>query len=355
MNTDTTPKGPYRHQIFMFMGSAALTFLFIWLLGFVAHDINSIPGPNWTDIEEEYLDQALVAHADELHQEINTLERKTTGLQETQAILQQSTRESQQTMNQLLEIHRLNLQQDIAPSAEEQQAMADSQKMFLENQQLFQNANQEISELSEQRRELLLTLETLQASLGEQRQDAQQFYIEEMRAHSWRLAAIKFLLLIPLFLLSTWVLMRYRKSAYAPITYAAFIAVSWWVGWTMHQHFPREYFKYIAILSAILVVLFLLYRLIRMRAQPQPEWLMRRYREAYIRKECPLCSYAFQGANAKKPTMTEQKSEPYTCPSCGTELFTVCAECDKVRHALLPHCCHCGNYKEGIFLVHSTQ
>ena len=355
MNTDTTPKGPYRHQIFMFLGSAALTLLFIWLLGFVAHDINSIPGPNWTDIEEEYLDQALVVQSEELRQEINTLERKTTGLQETQSILQQSTRESQQTMNQLLEIHRLNLQQDITPSVEEQQAMADSQKMFLENQQLFQNANQEIAELSEQRRTLLYTLDSIEATLGEQRKDAQESYKELMRAHSWRLAAIKFLILIPLFLLTTWMLMHYRKSAYAPITYATFIAVSWWVGWTMHQHFPSEYFKYIAILSAILVVLFILTRLIRMRAQPQPEWLMRRYREAYIRKECPICSYAFQGANAKKQAMTEQKSEPYTCPSCGTELFTICAECDQVRHALLPHCSHCGNRKEEYFLVHATQ
>ena len=346
MSTTTPPKGPKGprfHRVFIWLASALLTLLFIWLLGFVASDISNLPGPDWTAFEEEYLDPDQVARSEARQREIIELDRQRQNLREDQDILQQSTRESQQTMNQMLELHRLKLQQELAPAPEAEEALAESQQHFLEQQQRFQEANQRIAELSSSRQELQEELEILQQALSEQRGVAREAYSVAYQAHSWRVAAWKLLLLVPLLLLTTYLIMRYRKSPYAPIAYAAFIAVFWWVALTMHQHFPQEYFKYIAIFAAILVVLYLLTRLIRMSTRPPRDWLLRRYREAYHSKSCPICAYPFQGVHGLKTLPDPHKPlPPYTCPACGTTLFNDCAACGQKRHTLLPHCCHCG-------------
>ncbi len=335
-------KGPRLHRMLIGLFSVLLTLLFIWLLGFITSDIDRLPGPQWDTVEAEHLDAEHVDRVEELRNEQQMLDREITAQREIQANLQESTLSSQQTMNQLLEMHRLYLQQDITPTTEEQQAMAESQTRFLENQRLFQEANQEIAELSSRMRSLQDELNAVQAALEDQRRTAREAFDTLRRAHSWRVAAIKLGVLVPLLLAATWLVVRSRTSPYLPIAVAAFVAAFWRVGWTMHQHFPREYFKYIAIATAILVVLALLVRLIRMMVRPQPGWLLRRYREAYARRTCPVCAYEFQGVRGLRTPTSEQETTPYACPSCGTDLFSACSACGKIRHTLLPHCSHCG-------------
>ena len=52
-------------------------------------------------------------------------------------------------MRQLTDLYRLNLERDIKPTEEEQRALAESQRLFLENQAKFQAANEEVASLSE--------------------------------------------------------------------------------------------------------------------------------------------------------------------------------------------------------------
>ena len=62
------------------------------------------------------------------------IQREIEAQQERQVILRESRETAQTTMNQLLDIERLNLEKDVTPSEEEQSARAESQQLFLANQ-----------------------------------------------------------------------------------------------------------------------------------------------------------------------------------------------------------------------------
>ena len=126
----------------------------------------------------------------------------------------------------------------------------------------------------------------------------------------------------------------------------------------MFEHFPREFFKYIAIVAAIVIVLTTLICVLRKVSNPKLDMLRKRYREAYASHLCPVCSYpiargVFKNAiwtrrgprpfpSMDKPPVADLEF-PYACPSCGTGLYEKCGKCDSQRHSLLPLCERCGD------------
>jgi len=154
--------------------------------------------------------------------------------------------------------------------------------------------------------------------------------------------------------------MKKRSKAYGPIIYAMFIAVFLKISLVAHEYFPRKYFKYIAILVIIGIVLKLLVYLLKRVVSPKKTWLVKQYQEAYDKSLCPICGkpirigplrYAI-GGKGKGLVLAGQgieasKQQVYTCPSCGTELYEKCNKCSDIRHSLLPFCEHCGNEKSG--------
>ncbi|RKY04754.1 MAG: hypothetical protein DRP56_09665, partial [Planctomycetota bacterium] len=124
-----------------------------------------------------------------------------------------------------------------------------------------------------------------------------------------------------------------------------------------HEYFPTNYFKYIALVVIIGIVLRILIYLIRMIVAPKKDLLIKQYQQFYDKHRCPVCTKPIKAgplryAGWKKKTTvlaaqgTEiQKQEPYTCPSCGTNLYNKCGSCGNIRHSLLPYCEHCGAEK----------
>ena len=123
----------------------------------------------------------------------------------------------------------------------------------------------------------------------------------------------------------------------------------------MHQHFPSEFFKYVAIGAAIVIVLAFLVHLIRMLAAPKRDWLLKQYKEAYSHRRCPVCAYPIARGPHQSAVWKRRDSasigevaddatpeSPYTCPACGSGLFAECAACNAIRYTLLPFCPHCG-------------
>ena len=194
-------------------------------------------------------------------------------------------------MNQLLELQRLTLQRGATSSAEEQEALAESQKLFLANQSRYQEINEQIATLSEQLHGLERRRRDAQRVVDSQRGPIQQEFQARYSRHQWKLAALKLSVLVPLLAAAGWLFLKRRGGLYAPLIYGFGLAVLVKVGVVMQQHFPIRYFKYVLIGVAIALVARVLIYLLRMRAYPKPDWLLKQYREAYEHFLCPACGY----------------------------------------------------------------
>ncbi|MFN0056206.1 MAG: hypothetical protein ACKV0T_29010 [Planctomycetales bacterium] len=349
-------KGPWTHRFLVHLFTVVLTVLIYWLLGFVLKDIGSWPGPDYAAVEARLMDPALLERSGTLQTETSELERTILEQKGRQEILRDSTANSQQTMNQLLEIHRLALQREMTPSAQEQNALAESEALFLANQKQYQELNEELSRLNGQLRDLQQQRRELDKLLMENRTPVLLEFAELSRRHDWKIAALKLAALSPLLLAAVWLFLKHRSGVYSSLVYAFGIAVLAKVTLVMHEYFPARYFKYILILACLAVVLRVLVYLLRMIRFPKSDWLLKQYREAYEAFLCPVCDYPIRRGplkylfwtrrSVKKlhlPTsLSSEAEQPYTCPMCGTGLFEECGACHGIRHALLPVCEKCG-------------
>jgi predicted RNA-binding Zn-ribbon protein involved in translation (DUF1610 family) len=373
--TKRTKSSPFLYRFFIWALSGLLTLLFLWLLGFVVSDIGNLPGPDWEEIEKRHVDEATRTRIEELNEQIAALRIEIGNERETQQILSTSLENTRQTMNQLMELHRLSLEKGVTPGEAEQEALAESQSLYLQNQTRFEEANVEIARLTQEQRTLEEELRQTNERAEEGREAAREEFEDEQRAHQLKTAALKLAFLVPVLLAAAWLVYKKRGTAWMPLAWPLLVAAFWRVGMVMHAHFPREYFKYIAIAAAIAIVVAFLVYLIRTITAPKPDWLIRQYREAYGKFVCPICSHpimrgplkfavwgrkgpknaalipagapvagaASSGAGAA--SSAAEGNEPYICPSCGEKLYEKCSNCGNVRHALLPYCEHCGNEK----------
>jgi hypothetical protein len=351
-------RGTWWQRFLIWTFSVALALLFYWLLGFVLQDIGNLPGPDREELEAEQLDPALRTTADRLNSELAEVKRQIENEERRQRLLRDSTESSQKTLNQLLELQRMSLEQKTALPAEQQQALAESQRLFIDNQKKDQELNESLAALYERQSGVTDQQRENDAKLNQAQVPLRIEYDERTRQHRLKVAAIKIGVLTPLLILGGYLFGRFRNSAYAPMMYAFGVAVLAKTFLVMHEYFPREYFRYILILSALAVIGWLLARLLSIVARPTRDARLKQYREAYEAFLCPLCQYPIRRGPLKFMAWTPRSlrraskplagvsDEPYTCPSCATALYEKCPSCGATRHALLPACEHCGAEKQ---------
>ncbi len=360
--TSAPPRSPVPRslRIGSFLLSSLLTILIVWLLGFVLDDIGDIDGPTYQAIVDEYVDESLRERAADLELRIAGIETRVARQGELQGDLQRSMDNARETMQQMMELQRLSLEQETPPSEAERAALATAQQRFLEAQNRFEAANAEIASSNETKFQLRQEQRVIEATIETQARPADDDYKERRLAHQFRLASMQLSFIVPLFLLAAWLFWRYGESAYRSILMAMLAATFWKVGGVMFDHFPQEFFKYIAIVAAIVIVLGFLAWMLRKAVNPSRQLLLARHREAYRGHVCPVCAYPIArgplkfalwtrkgprlSATAEPASGQEAGADtPYACPSCGTTLFAACRRCDAPRHTLLPFCEHCGD------------
>jgi hypothetical protein len=360
MSTQPTSKGPWTHRALVWLFAVALSLLTYWLLGFIVNDIATWPGPDYRKIEEELLDPRLREEQRAIAALEEDLQRQVRQRESRQALLRDSTESSRQTMNQLLDIHRLSLEKNVEPTEAEQQALAEAEKRFLDNQKMYQDLNRQLVDLKNQQADLEVRRRNHEAELAEALVPVQEEYQRRFQWDQYLRAAAKLGVLLPLIVIVGALFLRLRRSIYAPMVYAVGVALAARVIMVMHDAFPRPYFKYILIGVALLIVARILVYLLTMIGRPSADYLVRQYREAYERFFCPVCDYPIRRGPLKfvfwsrrtikhlhfPPQTPPPADEPYTCPACGTLLFEKCAVCGNVRHSLLPICSHCGSAKD---------
>ena len=351
-------KGPWIQHLGIIFLSLIFGVLLFWLLGFLTKDIGSLRGPDFSKVQAGYVNTELVGRQSSLKESLDVIKNNIRDKREQQGILKDSTNNLQNTINQLLSIQKQNIERNLTLSDEQQQRLVESQALFLENQKQYLALNTEIAGLTNQQRQLERELASVTGQIDKQRTSARNEYNRIMSKHRLKVAALKLAVIVPIFLISAWFFIKKRSGMFGPIIYATFIAVFIRISLVVYEYFPRRYFKYIALLVIIAVVLRLLLYLLKRIAAPKKDWILKHHQEAYDKGICPICSkpirigplrYAI-GHKRRGIVLAGQggqacKQELYTCPSCGTELYEKCDKCSDIRHSLLPYCEHCGNEK----------
>jgi predicted RNA-binding Zn-ribbon protein involved in translation (DUF1610 family) len=351
--------GPWTHRLLIYCFTGLFAVLVYWLLGFIVTDIATWPGPDYQQIEKRILDQNLIKESASLQAQIDETNRAIANRKQRQAVLRDSTSNSEKTMNQLLELQKLTLRKGVTPSADEVKALSESQRLFLTNQTKYQEMNDQIATLSEQLNNLQARQRDTQSKIEAQRPAVQEEYNRHQARHQLKLAVLKLAVLVPLLGVAVWLFFRMRASLYAPLVYGFGLALLVRVVLVIHEHFPTRYFKYILITAALLLVGGILVYLLLALAFPKLDWLLKQCREAYEHFLCPVCGYPIRRGALKYLFWTRSSlkklavptsngamlEEPYVCPVCSTRLFEMCESCKGIRHSLLPACDHCGAEK----------
>ena len=357
MEATRKAKGSRGVRFFIVLLGIALGVLFFWLLSFVENDIGDIQGPDWNKIRREYVTEELDQQQNSLSKEVKTLKRKILTQGEQQQLLNNSTESLQTTIKQLLSPQKESLTKDVEFAEKRKQTLHKAQVTFLENQQKYQVYNKEIADLTQQQRAKEDSLASIKETIQTKEQDVRAEYNKLYEKHRLKVAILKLAFLVPVFLVVSFVFMKYRASAYWSLVWAVFIASFIKISLVVHEYFPAEYFKYIALLVIIVIVLRILVYLIRMIVAPKKDLLIKQYQQHYDKCICPICSkpirtgpLRFIGGLGKKARALSGQSvnvtqQVYSCPSCGEELYGKCDKCGNIRHTLLPYCEHCGTEK----------
>jgi len=358
MNTSSSPKGPWIHRFSIRLFTVILAVLVYWVLGFLVQDIESIQGPQYSEIEKKHVDQSLVEKKGSLIGEIAALDRSIANKRDEMRIVSDSSQNLQKTINQLIELQKLTVEKSVALPETEQTNLSESLGHFLESQKRYQEHNAELSAFTDRKRTLEAEKRDVEAQIQEQSQPAQAEYQGLLEKHNLRLAMFQLLILLPLLGIGAFLVIRKRGSIYFPLFLGFGAAVLLKASLVIHEYFPSRYFKYVLVIGLLFAVVKLMIYFIRVVAFPKAQWLTKQYREAYERFLCPVCEYPIRTGPRKYLFWTRrtvnkiilpkesEEEKPYSCPACGTVLFDECSQCHGIRHALLPHCQHCNAEKE---------
>lgn len=357
METKRKAKGSWGVRFFIVVMGVVLGFLFYWLLTFVEHDIGSIKKPDWEKIRREYITEEMDDNQAQLRRDVESLNRQINALKEQRRTLGSSINTLRTTMDQLLAIHKQYIDKEELIPPESMQTLHDREAEFLADQKKDQQYTQEISILIERRQQKDDELFTTSEKIKSFEEDAREDQKERNKKFKFRVAVMKLSFLVPVFLVVSFLFMKYRAGAYWPLVWSGLIASFIKIALVAHEYFPTHYFKYIALLVVLGIVLRILINLIKMIVAPKKDLLIKQYQQFYDKHLCPVCTKPIKAgplryAGWKKKTTvvapqgTEiDKQQVYNCPSCGTNLYDKCERCGNIRHTLLPYCEHCGAEK----------
>lgn len=353
-------KGPWLYRFLIKSFIIIFGILVFWILGFFLEDIESIKGPKYDKIENSYIEPGLITKEKELKNQIENLTRKQVKNENEIAIVKNSSRNLQNTINQLMALKKLALENSKIISNSEEQQLSRSVETFLKSQKTYQKLNMELAQIIENKQILEINKQELGIKLEDQMNEAQKQYSKLLKSHNLKLAFLQIAVLFPFLLGGIYLILKKKSSNYYLLFIGYGVAVFFKIFLVIHRYFPSRYFKYILILGLLFTVVKILTYLINIIINPKKQWLLKQYRNGYEKFLCPVCEYPIRRGPRKflywtrrtvgKLTLqysnTIEKDEPYSCPSCGTSLFEECPTCHEIKHSLLPTCCHCGSKKE---------
>ena len=349
-------KGTWAVRMGILLATISLGLLFFWLIGFATHDIRTIQGPDFQKVLKRSWGSESQERLDSVSAEIAELNREIRARSEEQTLKASGAKNMEATLEQL------NRQMSLAQSDEERQRINQTLRGFLDFQKEYQALLGVINNLTLKRQVLERERDEAIKEMQVRSEEARKEWAKEDARHRVWLAVLELALLLPLLALAVVALFRAKGSLPFRLWLALACAVLVRLFFTLHEYLPTRWFKYVAVIAIIVVVLRLLVYLVALATRPRPARLLLQYRQAYEKYLCPICEYPVRVGplkflywtrkSAGKVLVGMQKrpfqglSEPYNCPDCGESLFETCAECGHIRHSLMEHCEHCGARKK---------
>ena len=130
----TLRRGPLGHRLLVWFFAAIVSLLAFWLLGYVTRDIDRIQGPDYEAEVTDKLPTELVERNEKLAVELLNTKNQIDALTKQRTVLQQTVTNSQQTINQLLDLQKLSIENETSLSDEQQAALSDNLQAFLNRQ-----------------------------------------------------------------------------------------------------------------------------------------------------------------------------------------------------------------------------
>lgn len=353
---ETVRKGRWITRFSITASTILVGILFYWLLGFILSDISEYGRPDYQQLSEEYVSQMLKDQEQQLQEQLRKSADHIQALTENQQYIKSNADNLKTTINQMLELEKSRLQKNLPVSEKDKETLNQSQALFLEYQAKYQSINTDLLSAQQQKQAQLQELQNIQKELRQQLNLADDKFTIVFKKYNVKQASIQVTFLFLLFLFSLFLHRKYSGTKYQNILDAFTVAIVVKTGFTIHEHFPTRYFKYILVTALILFVIYLIIKLIDSIKSPKIEALIKQYREAYERFFCPKCDFPIQSgprkflfwtrrtiSNVKLPIVKDIfQFETYHCPACGTMVYDECPSCQKTRHTLLSHCLHCG-------------
>jgi len=340
-------KGTWGQWLFILLSSVAFGLLLFWLFGFLVADIGTLPGPQWSRIRAKYVDPNLVGKKQSLQRDLKHLKTNIINQKELQRIHNDSIANLETTINHL---------QMRLGSQENQQTITQAYETRLQHLREYQALADKIAQGTTRKHLLEEELSVITEKIKEQETEARTHHNKLLSRHRLKIAALKLIVMVPVFLVSFWFFLKKRSGIYAALAYPFFFAAFAKLALVIHEYFPRRYFKYIGLLVIIGIVLKLLIYMIKKITSPKKDSLIKQNRQAYDKFVCPVCgkpirigplrytrASKYKGLSLALAEKNADIQQTYTCPSCGTELYQKCDKCSRIRHSLLPFCEHCGS------------
>lgn len=352
-------KGTWAVRTGILFSTILLGLLFYWLLGFATEDVRTMRGPDHGLFLEGKIGKELKDRSESLSAEISRLNSEIRALNEEQSLKSSVAKNMEATLEQL------NKQIASAKDDAERERLNQNLGEFLKTQKEYQDLLGRISKSTLERQALEREMDQVQKEIDSRIAAAGQIWSKRIDAHRTKLALIELTLLIVPLVLAGYLLLRVQKkqgTLLFPVLLAFTCAALVRLFFTLHEYLPRIWFKYIAIVAVIVVVIRFLVYLVGLATRPRPDRLLLQYRQAYEKYLCPICEYPIRIGPLKYLYWTRKSAvktlarmqrrqvsslgQPYTCPACGQTLFETCAACGDIRHSLMEHCEHCGAHKE---------
>lgn len=361
MSENKISKGPFFHRFLVGLFSVLFGILVLWLLNFADRDLRSIKSPVYEDTEKTVLGEDLLKKEIRLKETSNEIKNHISIAKSQQSMLRDRADSLQKTINQILEVQKINQDKNIPLSENDQRALTENKNQFLQTQKEYDQMNTKVAELSANLDTQSNELEIIRKTREDKKKTLQEEFETRIKNHNLKVGFYRISFLIPWLAAAAFLFIKGRNSNFAVMIYSFGIAVFLKILFVLNEYCPKEYYKYILLFLAIIVVLKVLLTLIKMTSAPQRDWLLKQYREAYEKFLCPVCNFPIRRGPLKymywnqrslkrlstgMDNLRDMPEEKYICPSCGTALFEECGSCHAIRYALLPSCDKCGNKKE---------